>query len=56
MLGILFVIFDLEIVFLIPLCVSLKMFGIIGFVWALKFLFILIAGLAFELYKGALDW
>ncbi len=39
--GILFVIFDLEIVFLFPLCVCLKFIGFFGFLWAFIFLVIL---------------
>lgn len=39
--GILFVIFDLEIVFLFPLCISLNIIGYFGVFWAIIFLLIL---------------
>ncbi len=39
--GILFVIFDLEIVFLFPLCVCIHLIGFFGYLWALIFLIVL---------------
>ena len=39
--GILFVIFDLEIVFLFPLCLSLNLIGFFGVGWAYSFLIVL---------------
>lgn len=39
--GILFVIFDLEIVFLFPLCLSLNLIGFFGVFWAYFFLIVL---------------
>ena len=39
--GILFVIFDLEIVFLFPLCVCINLIGFFGVFWAFIFLVIL---------------
>jgi len=54
--GILFVIFDLEIVFLFPLCLSLNLIGLFGVFWAYFFLLILTVGFIYEWIKGALDW
>ena len=54
--GILFVIFDLEIVFLFPLCLSLDLVGFFGVFWAVLFLIILTIGFVYEWMKGALDW
>ena len=43
--GILFVIFDLEIVFLFPLCLCLNLIGFFGVFWAYFFLVVLTADL-----------
>jgi NADH:ubiquinone oxidoreductase subunit 3 (subunit A) len=43
--GILFVIFDLEIVFLFPLCLCLNLIGFFGVFWAYFFLLVLTADL-----------
>merc|ERR1712232_433105 len=54
--GILFVIFDLEIVFLFPLCLCINLIGFFGTFWAFSFLVVLTAGFIYEWMKGALDW
>lgn len=54
--GILFIIFDLEIVFLFPMCLSLNVIGFFGFFWIFFFLIILTVGFAYEWMKGALNW
>lgn len=54
--AMLFIIFDLEIVFLYPWAVSILDLGWEGFVAMLFFLSILIVGLAYEWKRGALDW
>lgn len=54
--AILFIIFDLEIMFLFPWAISLKSIGLYGF-WAMMlFLLILIIGFIYEWRKGALEW
>jgi len=54
--AILFILFDLEVAFLVPWAVAMNDVGLIGF-WAMMiFLGILIVGLIFEWKKGALDW
>ncbi len=54
--AILFILFDLEVAFLVPWAVAMRDIGVIGF-WAMMiFLAILVAGLIFEWKKGALDW
>jgi NADH-quinone oxidoreductase subunit A len=54
--AILFILFDLEVAFLVPWAVAMNDVGQIGF-WAMMiFLGILIVGLIFEWKKGALDW
>ena len=54
--AILFIIFDIEVVYLFPWSVSLYATGNQGF-WAMMiFLIILIIGFIYEVAKGALDW
>jgi NADH-quinone oxidoreductase subunit A len=54
--AILFILFDLEIAFLVPWAVSLKEIGIVGFWEIIVFLFILVLGFIYMWKKGALDW
>jgi NADH:ubiquinone oxidoreductase subunit 3 (subunit A) len=54
--AILFLIFDLEVVFLFPWCVSLSYFQLFNFWVMLIFLLILTLGFIYEWRRGALDW
>lgn len=54
--SMLFIIFDLEIVFIFPWAVSLGSTGSFGFWLAILFLFILTLGFIYEWKKGALEW
>lgn len=54
--AILFIVFDVEIVFLLPWAVVMRRVGVAGFVTALAFIFILTVGLIYEWKKGALEW
>lgn len=54
--AILFILFDLEIAFLLPWAVALQDVGMAGFVAVLIFLAVLVVGFAYEWKKGALDW
>src|SRR3569832_2655096 len=54
--AILFIIFDLEIAFLFPWAVALKVIGLIGIVAMVVFLGILVVGFVNEWKKGALEW
>lgn len=54
--GILFVIFDLEIVFLFPLCLCLNLIGSLGVYCVYIFLGVLTLGFIYEWVKGGLDW
>jgi NADH-quinone oxidoreductase subunit A len=54
--SILFIIFDLEIAFLIPWAVSLGDIGLIGFWSMMMFLLVLTIGFIYEWKKGALEW
>lgn len=54
--AILFILFDIEVAFLVPWALALRDIGTLGYVAAMIFLAILALGLAFEWKKGALDW
>lgn len=54
--AILFIIFDLEISFLFPWCVTLEKLSSGGFWSMIIFLFILTIGFIYEWQKGALEW
>jgi NADH-quinone oxidoreductase subunit A len=54
--AILFLIFDVEIVFLYPWAVELRELGMFGLIEALVFIAILVAGLVYAWQRGALDW
>ena len=54
--AILFIIFDLEIMFLFPWSISLFLLNSFGFYSMCIFLFILTLGFIYEWVKGALNW
>lgn len=54
--AMLFVVFDVEAVFLYPWAVSYDNLGIFGFVEMMVFIFILLVGYAYAWKKGALNW
>jgi len=54
--GILFIIFDLEITFLFPWAFSLKFLGFFGYWSMIFFLLILTLGFIYEWIRGALNW
>ena len=54
--ALIFVIFDVEVVFLFPWAVAFKQLGLFALIEAFIFIFILIAGLAYAWKKGALKW
>lgn len=54
--AILFLVFDVETVFLYPWAVVCKALGPVGLVSIAVFMFILILGLAYAWRKGALKW
>jgi NAD(P)H-quinone oxidoreductase subunit 3 len=56
MFALVFVVFDVETVFLYPWAMSFYEFGILSFIEALLFIFILIIGLIYAWRKGALEW
>jgi NADH-quinone oxidoreductase subunit A len=54
--AILFIVFDVETVFLLPWAVVMREVGMAGFAAAAMFIFILTVGLVYEWKKGALEW
>ncbi len=56
LIAILFIIFDLELVFLVPWALTLSDCGIFSFWVMLVFLFILTIGFIYEWKIGALEW
>ena len=56
MVGILFLIFDLEILYLFPWAVNIRKSGFMGYLSILIFLVILLIGFIFEWSEGVLNW
>jgi NADH:ubiquinone oxidoreductase subunit 3 (subunit A) len=54
--AVLFLIFDLEISFLLPMAVTLSALGIVEYSTVILFLTILTIGFVYEWRKGGLDW
>ncbi|MBF2078617.1 MAG: photosynthetic/respiratory NAD(P)H-quinone oxidoreductase subunit C [Synechococcales cyanobacterium T60_A2020_003] len=56
MFALVFVIFDVETLFLYPWAVAFNQLGILAFIEALVFIAILVVGLVYAWRKGALEW
>jgi len=56
MFALVFVIFDVETVFLYPWAMSFQELGLLAFIEALFFIIILVIGLVYAWRKGALEW
>lgn len=56
LLAVLFVIFDVEVIFLFPWAVRFKALGMLGFAAMVVFLGILLLGYVYAWKKGALEW
>ncbi len=54
--AIIFVIFDIEVIFMYPWAVNFREFGMQGFIEMFVFIGLLMAGFIYVLKKGALDW
>jgi NADH-quinone oxidoreductase subunit A len=54
--AILFVLFDVEVIFLYPWAVNFKELGLFGFVEMLVFIAFLLLGFLYIIKKGALKW
>jgi NADH-quinone oxidoreductase subunit A len=56
MVAILFILFDIEVIFLYPWAVISRKLGVFGFIEMLVFIAILLVGYFYILGKGALKW
>jgi NADH-quinone oxidoreductase subunit A len=56
LIAMLFVIFEVETIFLFPWAVSLEQLALFGLIEMLVFLFILVVGYLYAWRKGALEW
>lgn len=54
--AILFVLFDVEVIFMYPWAVNLKSLGIVGFVEMVSFIGFILLGFFYIVKKGALKW
>ncbi len=54
--AILFIVFDIEVVFLYPWAILFRKLGLFGFIEMMIFLLILTIGLVYAWKKGALEW
>lgn len=54
--ALLFVVFDVEAVFILPWAVKFKQLGMVGFIEMLIFVAVLFLGLIYAWRKGALKW
>jgi NADH-quinone oxidoreductase subunit A len=54
--AMLFVIFDIEVIFIIPWAVRFQSLGLLGLVEMLVFIAVLLVGLWYAWKKGALEW
>lgn len=56
LIAVLFILFDIEIIFLMPWAVTFRQLGLFGLVEVLVFLAILVVGFIWIWKKGALEW
>lgn len=54
--ALLFILFDIEVIFMFPCAVDFKRLGMFGFVEMLLFVFVLMFGFIYAWKKGALSW
>ena len=54
--ALLFILFDVEIIFMFPWAVDFKVLGIFGFVEMILFVLLLVIGFIYAWRKGALEW
>jgi len=54
--AMLFIVFDIEIVFMYPWAVQFKQLGSTGFIAMMLFIVLLLAGYVYVIRKGALKW
>jgi NADH-quinone oxidoreductase subunit A len=56
LIAMLFILFDIEVVFLYPVAVQLEAFGVFALVETIIFIFLLLVAFVFVWRRGALEW
>jgi len=56
LIGILFIIFDVELFFFFPFIMSIKEINLYGFYFFIYFLIVLVIGFLYEWKKGCMNW
>ena len=56
MVAVLFILFDIEVIFFLPWAIVLRRLGVFGLVEMIVFVFILLVGYVYAWKKGALEW
>jgi NADH-quinone oxidoreductase subunit A len=56
LMALLFILFDVEIIFMFPWAINFKLLGWFGFVEMIMFISLLAIGFLYALKKGALEW
>jgi len=56
LIALLFILFDVEIIFMFPWAVDFQALGLFGFIEMLLFIFLLAVGFVYAWKKGALEW
>lgn len=56
MVAVLFILFDIEVIFFLPWAIVFRRLGLFGLVEMLVFIFILLVGYVYAWKKGALEW
>jgi NADH-quinone oxidoreductase subunit A len=54
--ALLFILFDVEIIFMFPWAVDFKILGMFGFIEMVTFIFLLAVGFVYAWKKGAFEW
>jgi len=56
LIAVLFILFDIEVVFFLPWAVVFRQLGLFGLIEMVIFIFILLVGYVYAWKKGALEW
>lgn len=54
--GLIFLVFDVEVIFVLPWVLAYKQLGLFAFVAGIVFIFLLLDGLVYAWGKGVLEW
>jgi NADH-quinone oxidoreductase subunit A len=56
MVAVLFILFDIEVIFFLPWAIVLRQLGVFGLIEMMIFVFILLVGYFYAWKKGAIEW